>query len=113
MVFPQVDQLPRHPSQLYEFGLEGVLLFIVLWIFASRRRPRGAVSGLFLVGYGTFRFIAEFAREPDNFLGFLAGGLTMGQWLSVPMIVIGALMMLFAYRRARKDQPTLLDRMKG
>jgi phosphatidylglycerol---prolipoprotein diacylglyceryl transferase len=113
MVFPQVDQLPRHPSQLYEFGLEGVLLFIVLWIFASRRRPRGAVSGLFLVGYGTFRFIAEFAREPDNFLGLLAGGLTMGQWLSMPMVVIGVVMMLFAYRRARKEQPTLLDRMKG
>jgi phosphatidylglycerol:prolipoprotein diacylglycerol transferase len=113
MVFPQVDALPRHPSQLYEFGLEGVLLFIMLWIYASRHRPRGAVSGLFLVGYGTFRFIAEFAREPDNFLGFLAGGLTMGQWLSMPMVVIGVLMMLWAYRRARKDQPTLLDRMKG
>jgi len=113
MVFPQVDNVPRHPSQLYEFGLEGVLLFVVLWIYSSRKRPRGAVSGLFLVGYGCARFIAEFAREPDNFLGFLAGGLTMGQWLSMPMIVIGIVMMLWAYRRARKDQPTLLDRMKG
>jgi phosphatidylglycerol---prolipoprotein diacylglyceryl transferase len=113
MVFPQVDQLPRHPSQLYEFGLEGVLLFIILWIYASRHRPRGAISGLFLIGYGTARFIAEFAREPDNFLGFLAGGLTMGQWLSMPMVVAGLLMMLWAYRRARKDQPTLMDRMKG
>lgn len=113
MVFPQVDALPRHPSQLYEFGLEGVLLFIVLWIYASRHRPRGAVSALFLIGYGTFRFIAEFAREPDNFLGVLAGGFTMGQWLSMPMVVIGVLMLLWAYRRAQKDQPTLLDRMKG
>jgi len=113
MVFPQVDNLPRHPSQLYEFGLEGVLLFAILWIYSSRKRPRGAVSGLFLIGYGTFRFLAEFAREPDNFLGFLAGGLTMGQWLSMPMIVIGIALMLGAYRRARKDQPTLLDRMKG
>ncbi|MDQ2916347.1 MAG: prolipoprotein diacylglyceryl transferase [Pseudomonadota bacterium] len=113
MVFPQVDSLPRHPSQLYEFGLEGVLLFIVLWIYASRNRPMGAVSGLFLIGYGTFRFIGEFAREPDNFLGFLAGGFTMGQWLSMPMVVAGIVMMLWAYRRARKDQPTLLDRMKG
>lgn len=113
MVFPQVDAVPRHPSQLYEFGLEGVLLFIVLWIYASRRRPMGAVSGLFLIGYGTFRFIAEFAREPDNFLGFLAGGLTMGQWLSMPMVVVGVIMMLWSYRRSRKDQPTLLDRMKG
>jgi phosphatidylglycerol---prolipoprotein diacylglyceryl transferase len=113
MVFPQVDQVPRHPSQLYEFGLEGVLLFVVLWIYASRHRPMGAVSGLFLIGYGTFRFIAEFAREPDNFLGFLAGGLTMGQWLSMPMVVVGVVMMLWAYRRSRRDQPTLLDRMKG
>jgi len=113
MVFPQVDNVPRHPSQLYEFGLEGLLLFAVLWIYASRQRPRGAVSGLFLLGYGGFRFIAEFAREPDNFLGFLAGGLTMGQWLSLPMIAAGALMMLWAYRRAGKEQPTLMDRMKG
>jgi phosphatidylglycerol:prolipoprotein diacylglycerol transferase len=113
MVFPQVDSLPRHPSQLYEFGLEGVLLFIVLWVYASRNRPMGAVSGLFLIGYGTFRFIAEFTREPDNFLGLLAGGFTMGQWLSMPMVAVGIVMMLWAYRRARKEQPTLLDRMKG
>ena len=113
MVFPQVDKLPRHPSQLYEFGLEGLLLFVVVWIYASRQRPRGAVSGLFLLGYGSFRFIAEFAREPDNFLGFLAGGLTMGQWLSLPMIAAGLVMMLWAYRRAGKEQPTLMDRMKG
>jgi phosphatidylglycerol---prolipoprotein diacylglyceryl transferase len=85
----------------------------VLWIYASRHRPMGAVSGLFLIGYGTFRFIAEFAREPDNFLGFLAGGLTMGQWLSMPMVAAGVVMMLWAYRRSRRDQPTLLDRMKG
>ncbi|HEX7329813.1 MAG TPA: prolipoprotein diacylglyceryl transferase [Casimicrobiaceae bacterium] len=100
MVFPQVDNLPRHPSQLYEFGLEGVLLFIIMWWFASKPRPTGAVSGLFLVGYGTFRFIAEFARAPDSFLGFLALGLTMGQWLSLPMIVIGVALLVRAYRRA-------------
>ena len=106
--------VPRHPSQLYEFGLEGVLLFVVLWIYASRQRPRGAVSGLFLIGYGTFRFIAEFAREPDNFLGFLAGGLSMGQWLSLPMIVVGVVhdAVGVSPRRAR-TQPTLIDRMKG
>ncbi|MDE2360345.1 MAG: prolipoprotein diacylglyceryl transferase, partial [Betaproteobacteria bacterium] len=112
MVFPQVDQLPRHPSQLYEFALEGVALFVILWVFAARRRPLGAVSGLFLVGYGAFRFIAEFAREPDSFLGFLALGLTMGQWLSLPMIVAGIAMLLWAYRRAGKTEPTLMDRMK-
>ena len=105
MVFPQVDNLPRHPSQLYEFGLEGVLLFAILWIYAARPRPRGAVSGLFLIGYGVFRFLAEFAREPDSFLGFLAGGLTMGQWLSLPMAVVGVVMMLWAYRRAGQTQP--------
>jgi phosphatidylglycerol:prolipoprotein diacylglycerol transferase len=112
MVFPQVDQVPRHPSQLYEFALEGVALFVILWAFAARRRPLGAVSALFLLGYGVFRFIGEFAREPDSFLGFLALGLTMGQWLSLPMIVIGAVMLLWSYRRAGKPEPTLMDRMK-
>lgn len=112
MVFPQVDAVPRHPSQLYQFGLEGLLLFVLLWWYAGRQRPMGAVSGFFLVGYGAFRFVAEYAREPDNFLGFLAGGLTMGQWLSLPMFVGGLLMMFMAYRRAGKAQPTILDRRK-
>ena len=112
MIFPNVDNLPRHPSQLYEFGLEGIVLFIILWTYALRPRPLGAVSGLFLLGYGVARFLVEFTREPDSFLGLLAGGLSMGQWLSLPMIAIGALMMLWAYARARKDEPTLLDRMK-
>jgi phosphatidylglycerol---prolipoprotein diacylglyceryl transferase len=112
MVFPQVDAIPRHPSQLYQFGLEGVLLFLVLWWYAGRQRPMGAVSGFFLVGYGALRFLAEFTREPDSFLGFLAGGLTMGQWLSLPMFVVGLLMMLMAYRRAGKAQPTIMDRLK-
>ena len=112
MVFPQVDNLPRHPSQLYELGLEGILLFVILWSYASRPRPMGAVSGLFLLGYGALRFAAEYTREPDNFLGYLAGGLTMGQWLSMPMIAVGLMMMIWAYRRAGKAEPTLLDRMK-
>ena len=81
-------------------------------VCAAGRGPMGAVSGLFLVGYGAFRFLAEYAREPDNFLGLLAGGLTMGQWLSLPMFVVGILMMLMAYRRAGKAQPTIMDRMK-
>jgi phosphatidylglycerol:prolipoprotein diacylglycerol transferase len=112
MVFPQVDRIPRHPSQLYQFALEGVLLFVILWAYANRPRPMGAVSGLFLAGYGAFRFIAEYAREPDAFLGYFAGGFTMGQLLSLPMIVIGFGMMLWAYRRAAKEQPTVIDRMK-
>lgn len=90
MVFPQAqDGLPRHPSQLYEFALEGVLLFVVLWIYSSRPRKTGQISAVFLIGYGSFRFIAEFAREPDNFLGILALHLSMGQWLSIPMVLVG------------------------
>jgi len=112
MVFPNVDNLPRHPSQLYQFALEGVALFVILWIYASRPRPMGAISGLFLAGYGTFRFLAEYTREPDAFLGYLAGGFTMGQLLSLPMILLGVAMMVWAYRRAGKEQPTVMDRMK-
>ena len=112
MVFPQVDALARHPSQLYQFALEGVLLFAILWIYASRTRPMGAVSGAFLLGYGVMRFVAEFGREPDAFLGLLALGLSMGQWLSLPMIAAGAALMLWAHLRAGKAHPTILDRMK-
>jgi phosphatidylglycerol:prolipoprotein diacylglycerol transferase len=99
MVFPQVDSVPRHPSQLYEFGLEGLVLFALVWFYSARPRPVGAVSGLFLIGYGTFRFLVEFSREPDDFLGLLAMSLSMGQWLSLPMIVAGAFMMIWAYRK--------------
>ena len=101
MIFPAVDSQPRHPSQLYEMGLEGVVLFILLWMFASRPRPLGAVSAVFLIGYGVLRVLVEFTREPDAFLGFLAMGLTMGQWLSLPMIVGGIVMLVWAYRRQR------------
>jgi phosphatidylglycerol---prolipoprotein diacylglyceryl transferase len=107
MVFPQVDTLPRHPSQLYELGLEGLALFAILWIYARRRRPVGALSGLFLIGYGAARFFVEFFREPDAFLGVLALGLSMGQWLSLPMIAAGIALMAWAYWRAGKTQPTL------
>ena len=101
MWFPQVDRerIARHPSQLYQFALEGIALFILLWLFSRKPRPAGAVSGLFLVGYGTFRFIAEFARAPDDFLGLLALNMSMGQWLSLPMILTGAVMMAWAYNR--------------
>src|SRR5688500_16859578 len=96
VVFPRVDALPRHPSQLYEFVLEGLVLFVLLWWFSAKPRPRAAVSGLFLTAYGAFRFIVEFTREPDRFLGILALGLTMGQWLSIPMIVVGVGMLVWA-----------------
>jgi phosphatidylglycerol:prolipoprotein diacylglycerol transferase len=100
MVFPAAGPEPRHPSQLYQFGLEGVALFVILWIYSSRPRPEGAVSAMFLIGYGIFRFIAEFFREPDDFLGLLALGLSMGQWLSLPMVFIGAWLLGRAHRRS-------------
>ncbi len=106
-IYERVGMLPRHPSQLYESALEGLVLFALLWLYARHRRPLGAVSGLFLIGYGSFRFLIEYAREPDSFLGVLAMGMSMGQWLSLPMIVTGVLMMLWAYRRAGKAQPTI------
>jgi phosphatidylglycerol:prolipoprotein diacylglycerol transferase len=97
MVFPGAGDAPRHPSQLYQFALEGVVLFIFLWWFSSKPRPRGQVSAMFLLGYGSLRFIAEFGREPDSFIGYLALGLTMGQWLCLAMIAGGAT--LFAWGR--------------
>ena len=98
-VFPSVDRVPRHPSQLYEFALEGVVLFIVLWCYAAKPRLRGAVSAWFLIGYGVLRFAVEFTREPDSFLGLLALGLSMGQWLSLPMIAAGIVLLVWAGRR--------------
>ena len=103
MIFPHVDAQPRHPSQLYEFALEGVALFLILWLFSSRPRPLGAVSAVFLIGYGTFRFLVEYTREPDSYLGVLAMGFTMGQWLSLPMILGGIWMLAWAYRRRRPE----------
>ena len=93
MVFPQSgDGIARHPSQLYQLGLEGLMLFALVWLFANKPRPTGQVSAVFLMGYGAFRFIAEYAREPDDFLGLLTAGLSMGQWLSLPMIAAGMLL---------------------
>ena len=103
MVFPgSGDGQPRHPSQLYELGLEGLCLFGLLWWFSHRPRPTGQVSSMFLIGYGCFRFIGEFAREPDDFLGFLAAGFTMGQWLSIPMVLGGIAMFTICGRREAK-----------
>ena len=97
VVFPQIDTIPRHPSQLYQFALEGLALFALLWLFSRKPRPTGAVSGLFLIGYGSFRFLAEFTREPDSFLGLLALNLSMGQWLSLPMVIAGIAMLRWSY----------------
>lgn len=90
MIFPNSDGLPRHPSQLYELFLEGILLFLWIWIYARKKRPAGCVSAVFLIGYALCRIIAECFRQPDIQLGFLAfNWLTMGQLLSIPMLVIG------------------------
>lgn len=104
MVFhtPGAGELPRHPSQLYQAALEGLALFLILWLYSARPRPTMAVSGLFLIGYGTFRILVEFVREPDAHLGYLAfGWLTMGQLLSLPMLLFGAWLMAVAHRQAR------------
>ena len=103
MVFQNAGALPRHPSQLYQFALEGVLLFVLLWLFAKRARPLGAVSAAFLVGYGSFRFIAEYFREPDSYLGLLTLGFSMGQWLSLPMIVLGLALWAWSQRNASRE----------
>jgi phosphatidylglycerol:prolipoprotein diacylglycerol transferase len=90
VVFPHGGPEPRHPSQLYEALLEGLLLFVLLWIFSGKKRALGRVSGLFALGYGVFRFAVEFVRVPDAQLGYLAfGWLTMGQLLCLPLMLIG------------------------
>lgn len=104
MVFPQAGALPRHPSQLYEFALEGVVLFILLWLYSRKPKPMGAVSGLFAILYGLFRFSVEFFREPDAPIGYIAfGWLTEGQLLSIPLILVGIMLMIWS---GRKKSPT-------
>ncbi len=99
MIFPTADATPRHPSQLYEALLEGLVLFIILWVFSAKQRPVRALSGLFLLGYGVFRFAVEFVRIPDAHIGYLAfDWLTMGQILSMPMIIGGGVLLVMAYR---------------
>lgn len=100
MIFPQVDRLARHPSQLYEFALEGMVMFAVLWWFSRKQRPVGSISALFLILYGSFRFIVEFTREPDAHLGLLGLGLSMGQWLSLPMVLIGFVLLWHCYDKS-------------
>ena len=100
MVFPTGGPLPRHPSQLYEMFFEGIVLFVIVWFFSARKRPRMAVSGVFALGYGSFRFLLEFVRQPDIQIGYLAGGwFTMGQLLSTPLILLGIVLLILAYRR--------------
>ncbi len=99
VVFRGAGALPRHPSQLYQFALEGVSLFLILWLYSAKARAVGAVSALFLIGYGILRFVVEFFREPDDFLGLLAFNLSMGQWLCLPMILAGIAMLAWTRRK--------------
>jgi phosphatidylglycerol:prolipoprotein diacylglycerol transferase len=102
MVFPAAGPLSRHPSQLYEAVLEGVLLFVIVWVFAAKPRRPGQVSGLFLVGYGLFRFLVEFYREPDLHLGpVVLDWMTMGQLLSIPVFVAGVWLLLPRHNNGR------------
>jgi phosphatidylglycerol:prolipoprotein diacylglycerol transferase len=101
MVFPQAgDILSRHPSQLYQALGEGLLLFVILWLYARKARPVGAVSGAFLAGYGAFRFLAEYFREPDAGILGLSYFISMGQWLSLPMIAVGVIMLARTCRKS-------------
>ena len=103
MVFPNAGALPRHPSQLYEAFLEGLVLFIIMWLYTQKQRPTMAATGLVLFFYGGFRFFVEFFRLPDAHIGYLAlDWVTMGQILSVPMIIVGALLFYLAHRTAIK-----------
>ena len=113
VIFPGGGAAPRHPSQLYEAGLEGLLLFVILWWYSSRRPARGKVSGLFLLGYGLARSFVEFFREPDAHLGYLAfGWLTMGQILCVPMILLGLLLLFWPRKAEEAAQNAGADKMK-
>lgn len=99
MIYPHVDNQTRHPSQVYEFGLEGIFLFALVWCYASKPRPTGRVSAIFLIGYALCRMIAECFRQPDLQLGYIAlGWLTMGQILSVPMLLLGLWLWWWAKR---------------
>ena len=99
MLFPWVDDVPRHPSQLYQAGLEGLVLFVCLWLYSSRRRPSGAVSGVFLIGYGVLRWVAEYFRTPDEGIFGLSYSVSMGQWLSLPMVLFGIIFVVAAHHR--------------
>lgn len=100
MVFPG-QTLPRHPSQLYESFLEGLVLFLILWTLDRKKPPVGVLSGVFLTGYGTFRFLVEFFREPDSHIGYILGVFTRGQLLSLPVVLAGVAVIVLAVRKGR------------
>jgi len=103
MVFPTGGPACRHPSQLYEAGLEGLLLFTVLWVIGRRTTPPGTIFWSFLIGYGICRMIVEIFREPDQQMGYLFGLITMGQVLSAPMVFIGIVMLAWGFYKHRRE----------
>jgi phosphatidylglycerol:prolipoprotein diacylglycerol transferase len=112
MVFPTGGPQPRHPSQLYEMFLEGIVLFFIVWFFSAKPRPRMAVSGVFALGYGSFRFFVEFFRQPDAHMGFVAfGWLSQGQLLSTPLIALGIVLLVLAYRTKTNGQTTITTKV--
>lgn len=113
VIFPGAGPQPRHPSQLYEFALEGVTLFIILWIFSKKPRPIGAVSGLFLLGYGSFRFFVEYFRQWDAHLDLYLNMFSRGQMLSAPMIIGGLLLIIWAYKQGKIYAPSTTKNNKG
>lgn len=115
MVFPRDPlQLARHPSQLYQFALEGMALFAIMLWFSRRQRPTWAVAGVFSLGYGCMRFIAEFFREPDQHIGFQAlGWMTRGQMLSLPMVVLGIVLIVWAYQREASGAVQASEKRSG
>jgi len=102
IVFPTGGPEPRHPSQLYEFFLEGIVLFAIVYWYSRKPRAIGSVGGLFLIGYGSFRFIVEYFRQPDDHLGLLTLGMSMGQWLSLPMVIAGIIVMVISFKQHEK-----------
>lgn len=104
MIFPQANDggIARHPSQLYQAAGEGLLLFVILWLYARKPRATGQISGVFMMGYGALRFVAEYFREPDDFLGYRALGWSQGQWLSLPMVLAGLAIFVWATKRNQR-----------
>ena len=114
VIFPNAGPEPRHPSQLYEFALEGVVLFALVWLYSKRPRPIGAVSGLFLLGYGVFRFFVEFYRQPDSHIPDLYLDIfTRGQLLTLPMIIGGLALIGWAYKQKVVFSPVITKNKKG
>lgn len=109
MIFPGGGDVPRHPSQIYQALLEGMVLFVLLWLYARKPRYRGQVLGAFFLGYGVLRFVGEFFREPDAHLGFLSLGMSMGQWLCVPMVLVGVALLSWGRMKGISDVEEPVD----